>query len=485
MTLLLSSTVLFSQEKGHYLSVGGTLGASKLNYKLIEGQGSVKPGLGFGGKLGYSYFFSEHFGVGTGLGISAYRNTAKLNYYDIKFFNKTDDEGDDYNRIVKLRDWKERQKTTFIEIPLLFQFQCKFGEYEGFGLYANLGLKAQIPVSSGYEVTAGTMETRGEYHKWGMPELWDLPHHGYGTESPRPSGDVKLKTGFAATAGLGFLVSLSRIIDLQLGAYFDYGFTKMQKESIDPIVYLDAQDQNQYRSLLTSTDIGKVKALSLGGELGLRFKLDGSDREPKKQAKERKRAEDEAAKADAEAAKIAQAAKEKEDAKKADKRDADAEKRAKELNDRLKGIEDLLAQSLGKPNGKSSPVFTRIGGKDNVDTIQANFDADLLFETASSNLQSRFKHMLVPLVQILQENPSTTIDIFGHTDDVGSLEYNQKLSTQRAQEVSNYLISMGVNRRQIGRVIGKNYSEPRKPNTTPEGRAQNRRVEILMYVDKD
>jgi len=485
MTLLLSSTVLFSQEKGHYLSVGGTLGSSKLTYSLQNGEGKVKSGLGYGGKLGYSYFFSKHFGVGTGLGISAYRTTAHFDY-DIKFNDLIDDEGDDYNRIVSLRDWKERQKTTFIEIPLLFQFQYKFGKYEGFGLYANLGIKAQIPVSSGYEVTNGTMENQGEYHKWGEPILYGMPNHGYGTTEPRPSGDVKLKTGFAATASLGFLVSLTRIIDLQVGAYCDYGFTNKKKEEIGSIVYLDDQSNNQYRSLLTSTDIGKVRSLSVGGELGLRFKLDGSSREPRKQAKARDAAEEQAKREADEAEKAAVAVRAKRDAERADKQEAAADKRAADLNDRLKNIEDLLKQSLsgGRPGGRSGGHVIRMPG-DDVDTIHTSFEADVLFETGSSKLQPRFRQMLIPLVQILQENPMTTIDIIGHTDDVGSLDFNQRLSTQRAQEVSNFLISMGVNRRQIGRVVGRNFSVPVATNATPEGRAKNRRVDILMYVDKN
>ena len=485
MTLLLSSSVLFSQEKGHYLSIGGTIGASKLNYSLQQGTGSIKPGLGFGGKIGYSYFFSDHFGVGTGIGISAYRTKAHLKEYDAIFPDLTDDdgEGDMYDRIVLLRNWKEFQKSTFIEIPILLQYQHRFGEYQGFGLYANLGIKVQIPISSSYKVTDGTMENQGDYHKYGGPILYGMPNHGFGTDSPRPSGDFKLKTGVAATAGFGFLFSLTPIIDLQLGAYADYGFTNKKTTEDGAILYLDAQDNNQYRSLLTSTDIGKVRSLSVGGELGLRFKLDGSQREPRKQMKARKEAEQAAEKEAADAEKAAAAAREKREAERADKREAAAEKRANELNDRLKNIEDLLTKSLGKP-GKSGLITTRTIGED-VDTIRAEFEADVLFETASSNLQPRFRQMLIPLVQILQENPTTTIDVIGHTDNVGSLEFNQRLSTQRAQAVVDFLTSMGVKRSQIGRVLGRNFSVPRATNATPEGRAKNRRVEIIMYVEKN
>ena len=481
MTLLLSSSVLFSQEKGHYLSVGGTLGSSSLNYSLLNGKGGVKPGWGYGGKIGYAYFFHKNFGVGTGFGVSAYKPKASIKYYEITFPNLTDDEGDMYNRKVILTNWKEKHKTILLEIPLLLHFQCKFGDYQAVGLYANIGAKAQIPVGTGYKVTDGDMETQGQYHKWGFPLFVDMPNHGFGTEAFRPQGDIKLKTGFAATAGLGLLIELSRTIDLSLGGYIDYGFTNMKKAEEGSIVYLDNSQNNQYRSLLTSSDIGNVNAVSAGVEVGLRFKLDGSKRETKEQIKERKEAEKEAEKEE----KAAKEKELKEEAKKAEKRDTEADRRADELNRNLtsglKNIEDLLAKALNKKDAK----VERARDDDNVEMVKTNFDADILFETGSSNLAARSKEMLVPLVQSLQENPYAYVDIFGHTDDVASLEFNQKLSTQRAQQVAEFLINMGVKRNQIKRVIGKNYSMPVASNATPEGRAKNRRVEVWLYVERE
>ncbi len=81
---------------------------------------------------------------------------------------------------------------------------------------------------------------------------------------------------------------------------------------------------------------------------------------------------------------------------------------------------------------------------------------------------------------ILKENPTIKVEIQGHTDNVGSDEYNQRLSEQRAWAVVNYLVQqMGVD---PARLIAKGYGEsmPKAPNDTPEGRALNRRVEFVV-----
>jgi len=81
---------------------------------------------------------------------------------------------------------------------------------------------------------------------------------------------------------------------------------------------------------------------------------------------------------------------------------------------------------------------------------------------------------------ILKENPTIKVEIQGHTDNVGSDEYNQKLSEQRAWAVVNYLVQqMGV---ESSRLIAKGYGEtqPKASNDTPEGKALNRRVEFVV-----
>ena len=83
------------------------------------------------------------------------------------------------------------------------------------------------------------------------------------------------------------------------------------------------------------------------------------------------------------------------------------------------------------------------------------------------------------LVEILQKNPSIKIEISGHTDDKGELDYNQKLSQQRAESVLQYLVKKGVDKT---RLIAKGYGEskPIVPNDSEENKAKNRRTEVRI-----
>lgn len=81
-------------------------------------------------------------------------------------------------------------------------------------------------------------------------------------------------------------------------------------------------------------------------------------------------------------------------------------------------------------------------------------------------------------VSILGQYPNVRVEVDGHTDSVGSDAYNQGLSERRAQIVAQYLTSHGVSSDRISGVKGFGETQPIAPNTTAEGRAQNRRVEL-------
>ncbi len=78
-----------------------------------------------------------------------------------------------------------------------------------------------------------------------------------------------------------------------------------------------------------------------------------------------------------------------------------------------------------------------------------------------------------------QLDATQKVVIEGHTDSVGSEETNQRLSKERAEAVRDYLISQGVSAEQLS-AVGKGESEPIATNDTPEGRANNRRVELVI-----
>lgn len=105
---------------------------------------------------------------------------------------------------------------------------------------------------------------------------------------------------------------------------------------------------------------------------------------------------------------------------------------------------------------------------------------DFKFGFNDATLNDEALQYLDELVELLKSNERMYIEIIGHTDDVGTQEANRIISYRRAQVVADYLISKGIPAERIN-VVGKLDTEPLLPNTSPENRAKNRRVEFILY----
>jgi len=107
--------------------------------------------------------------------------------------------------------------------------------------------------------------------------------------------------------------------------------------------------------------------------------------------------------------------------------------------------------------------------------------SDVLFDFNQASLKPGARERLSKLAGILLAYPGVYhIEIEGHTDSVGSQDYNQKLSEDRAQSVSSYLLKEGLTSDRIVAVHGFGKLRPVATNDTPEGRQMNRRVEIII-----
>jgi outer membrane protein OmpA-like peptidoglycan-associated protein len=104
----------------------------------------------------------------------------------------------------------------------------------------------------------------------------------------------------------------------------------------------------------------------------------------------------------------------------------------------------------------------------------------VLFETAKADLLPAAQLKLNDVATALtQEDPLSKIVVEGHTDSQGAADYNQELSQRRAQTVRDYLVSRGIASDRIT-AQGFGFSRPMADNKSPEGRANNRRVEIVV-----
>ena len=106
------------------------------------------------------------------------------------------------------------------------------------------------------------------------------------------------------------------------------------------------------------------------------------------------------------------------------------------------------------------------------------------FDFNSSNLTTVAKTNLDKLVGVLESNPDTNINVYGHTDSKGSDEYNQSLSEKRANSVISYLVSKGIAKSRLF-AMGVGEKEPIADNSTDAGRAKNRRVEFAITANQE
>jgi outer membrane protein OmpA-like peptidoglycan-associated protein len=113
------------------------------------------------------------------------------------------------------------------------------------------------------------------------------------------------------------------------------------------------------------------------------------------------------------------------------------------------------------------------------DNIILNMPSDVTFAVDQSDVQPQFYNVLNEVAGTLNQYPSTLIDVIGHADATGADAYNQALSERRASAVASYLTSRSVLPARLF-VAGQGERQPIASNDTVEGRAQNRRVEIVL-----
>ena len=120
----------------------------------------------------------------------------------------------------------------------------------------------------------------------------------------------------------------------------------------------------------------------------------------------------------------------------------------------------------------------------NLQAIKITFDNGILFATNKSELSTSSRDALTKFATSLKNSPDTDVTIYGHTDNTGTREVNERISKERADAVANYLVGQGVSRSRIT-TKGLAYDQPVADNSTAAGRAQNRRVEVFITANAE
>lgn len=116
--------------------------------------------------------------------------------------------------------------------------------------------------------------------------------------------------------------------------------------------------------------------------------------------------------------------------------------------------------------------------------IKVTFEGGILFPTGKYTLNNSAKNELTKFATSLINNPGTNVQVLGFTDNTGSMSVNEKLSNDRANAVKTYLVNSGVTSTRITSQ-GLPMTNYVADNSTAEGRAQNRRVEVYISASEE
>ncbi|WP_158648361.1 outer membrane beta-barrel protein, partial [Candidatus Symbiothrix dinenymphae] len=265
-------TVAMAQQSRHEFSFVAGGGLSTLNYTPAAGNAN----LGFGGfaGLGYTFRFSEHWGIGTGVEAALFNAQCTLNPLSETYLRN--DGTEDFDYTYTLSGYHDKQQAILLNIPLMLHFQT--GRF-----YAALGGKAGIPLSAKFNSSADKLTTSGKYASGdyvlnkpkfkGLGEFSDLNHQ----------GDLALKTAFFASAEAGIRWRLNDKFDLSTGLYVDYGINSIHPAATTPLIDYSGSADYRPNSAIASTNAGKpvvdkLTPLAAGLKIGLIF---GTAKPPK------------------------------------------------------------------------------------------------------------------------------------------------------------------------------------------------------------
>ena len=164
------------------------------------------------------------------------------------------------------------------------------------------------------------------------------------------------------------------------------------------------------------------------------------------------------------------------------------------MDSQKKALEEQLAQMQAQEDQNTQAInknaqdiqdikVQMVKDRNDLDAIKLVLGDAILFKTGKANLSPAADAALSRVAYNLKQFPDTDVTVVGFTDNTGSEQLNQALSEQRAQSVVNYLESQGIPASRL-KAVGMGESDPIASNSTVEGRAQNRRVEMYITADQ-
>ena len=460
LKILIILGILVQTTFAHEFSIYGGGGLHTFMYDVKDDDKSHGVGGLFG--LGYSYFFTSNWGVGTGLELAFYNAEYKLKNYSQQPYMTADYEGAPFEFQSQINDYSEEQNAMLLQIPLMLQYQSNKMHNKAF--YYAAGAKIGIPLKGTNKSSAASVTNSGKYYY--EDDTYPTQRFmGFGTfEGEKSKKDLSMQTSVLLSTEAGMKWKLSESFRLYTGVYFDYGLNSITKRNnSDRAVEYITLDEGGTFAL--NSLVEEAIPLAIGLKLKVSFDAgaigEAEERRRAEEAEVRRRADEEAARLAAAENALRKADEDREAARLAAA--AAAARRAAEL-------EAARMAAIGA--GKAEKLQARI------DSIQNQVLND--FRITQTKPSKKQIPALDAIIELLKDHPELRFYLNGHTCDKGDKEINKHVGYERAKAVRDYVVAKGIDESRVLGIGSKLYYEPLVPNISEDNRRKNRRVEFVI-----
>ena len=430
----------------HYIGLGFKVGYSQFSQKFntsgntiydgtMESKLKVPGGANAGLELRYKLEY-KLFRFTAGLDVTYAGSSIKG---DIRYDHQVIKPTTDMTYFYNYEKVKEQQHSLEVGVPIMFG-----ANYKGF--YAMAGMRIGLPMMKSYSLQTDLTTTIKDHR--GIDIYKDMPNHTLDSWSIKNSDkklnlstlnpQVALEVGYNLdpymqrpyTWKAGTKPSFAQLLHFEVAVYANIGVMNYHNDKkVDTFYQLQGTGVTDIQSLTDDKTLAKGNLLPWN--VGVRFNIyyELYNKPVEKVARKRR------------------------------------PRPKKQKKDTV--VEEVVVQDTIVYSGETIQKGDTI--------IMEN----LYFDTDKSTIRSISDASLNELATLLQTHPTMKITLVGHTDNTGQAEYNMRLSKARVESVKNELMKRGIDGSRVN-TVGKGMTEPIADNKTKEGRAQNRRVEIII-----
>ena len=441
--------------KGHYLQglVGAGYGSMGYGLKdLYNGLQNARNNGGFNwlAQFNYVYYFHENVGFMVGLMAEQVTSYSVLNGTKIWSSNGDSDNGEEYSHIVTMNNWKERQTSFLLGLPIGFQFQYPIMRMpkvthrnNQLRIYADVAAKVNYLVGQKYNLVSGSISHVGEYAKWGLTldEQIGIDRDYYTETIGQSKGWMTNKQNLSiknisvdGMLDFGFMIPLKEHLDLMVGLYANYTFNNLRDGNGKEIGWRNDEEtgyrqhtfMETYEGVIATDFVAAVRPWDVGVKVGISWNTPA--KKPKK-------------------------------------------------------YETLVTRDTAYTLSRREEVENIPVAAKKINDIMKKSVIWFPFDSDVPKLQPA--DVIDKIAAVLIEHPEQMVLVYGHASKEGSLEYNQNLSERRAASIVRLLKKKGVPSDQIVSK-GFSYTQQYDDSENPyHDISLDRRVEIIPVFEKD